>query len=239
MPTSSFDVASAGTLHLPGRARVYGVLAAGAILFLASCPAQAKKPDPLAYAPSFASERPAPLANGAIFQATNGYAPLTSGARAAMVGDLLTISLVERTQASKSNSASTDRSGNIGLTPPSTGPLSLFSPTDAAMSGGGKFDGKGAAEQSNALQGEISVTIAAVYPNGTMLVRGEKLVTLNRGDEHIRISGLVRAIDIGPDNRVPSTRVADARITYSGTGEIARASRQGWLQRFFSMVSPF
>jgi len=209
-------------------------------LALLANPAFAKKRERSPeYAPSFAAERPAPPANGAIFQAANGYAPLTSGSRAAMVGDLLTIALVERTQASKSNSATTDRSGNIGLTPPSTGPLSLFSPTDAAFSGGGKFDGKGAAEQSNALQGEISVTVAAVYPNGTMLVRGEKLVTLNRGDEHIRITGLVRAIDIGPDNRVASTRVADARITYSGTGEIARASRQGWLQRFFSMVSPF
>ena len=209
-------------------------------LALLANPAFAKKRERSPeYAPSFAAERPVLPANGAIFQAANGYAPLTSGSRAAMVGDLLTIALVERTQASKSNSATTDRSGNIGLTPPSTGPLSLFSPTDAAFSGGGKFDGKGAAEQSNALQGEISVTVAAVYPNGTMLVRGEKLVTLNRGDEHIRITGLVRAVDIGPDNRVASTRVADARITYSGTGEIARASRQGWLQRFFSMVSPF
>ncbi len=209
-----------------------------ATLFLAH-PADAKKRNPLEYAPSFAAGQPTHPANGAIFQAVNGYAPLTSGARAAMVGDLLTIALVERTQASKSTTASTDRSGNIGLTPPTTGPLSLFSPTDVAFSGGGKFDGKGAAAQSNALQGEISVTVAAVYPNGTMLVRGEKLVTLNRGDEHIRIAGLVRAIDIGPDNRVPSTRVADARITYSGTGEIARASRQGWLNRFFSMLSPF
>lgn len=205
----------------------------------AAHPADAKKRDPLQYAPTYAPERPAPPANGAIFQAVNGYAPLTSGARAAMVGDLLTISLVERTQATKSNSASTDRNGSIGLTPPSSGPLSLFSPSDVGMSGGGKFDGKGAAEQSNALQGEISVTVAAVYPNGTMLVKGEKMVTLNRGDEHIRIAGLIRGVDIGPDNRVPSTRVADARITYSGTGEIARASRQGWLNRFFSMLSPF
>jgi flagellar L-ring protein precursor FlgH len=62
---------------------------------------------------------------------------------------------------------------------------------------------------------------------------------LNRGDEFIRLSGLVRGSDIGPDNRIASTRVADARITYSGKGELARASRQGWLQRFFSVVSPF
>ena len=72
-----------------------------------------------------------------------------------------------------------------------------------------------------------------------MLVRGEKHLTLNRGDETIQIAGLVRSVDIGPDNSVPSTRVADARITYTGKGEIARASQQGWLGRFFSRVSPF
>ncbi len=102
-----------------------------------------------------------------------------------------------------------------------------------------QFKGKGDAAQSNALSGEISVTVAEVYPNGMMLVRGEKLLTLNRGDERVQISGLVRPIDIGPDNRVLSTRVANATIRYVGKGEIARASKQGWLQRFFSIISPF
>jgi flagellar L-ring protein precursor FlgH len=180
-----------------------------------------------------------PVADGAIFHAAAGYAPLTSGARAAQVGDILTIILVEKTQATKSNSATTDRSGNVGITPPATGPLSFIKPTSLTASGGGKFDGKGAAEQSNQLNGAISVTVAAVYPNGTMLIRGEKNLTLNRGDEQIRISGLVRAVDIDADNTIPSTRVADAKITYAGTGEIARASRQGWLNHFFSILSPF
>ncbi|MFP5454128.1 flagellar basal body L-ring protein FlgH [Rhizorhabdus sp.] len=191
------------------------------------------------YMPSFAVAPRPPEANGAIFQAANGYSALTNGARAAMVGDIVTITLVERTQAVKSNSASTDRSGEVGITPPTTGPLSLFGATDAAVSGGGTFAGKGNAAQSNQLNGEISVTIARVYPNGTMMVRGEKFLTLNRGDENIGIVGFIRAADIGPDNRVPSTRVADAKIIYSGKGEIARGSRQGWLNRFFSILSPF
>lgn len=176
-------------------------------------------------------------ANGAIFQ--GGYTPLTSGGKAGQVGDVLTIQLVERTMASKSNSASTQRGGSIGLTPPSTGPLNLFKPSDIGMSGDQQFQGKGAAAQSNQLNGEISVTVAQVYPNGTMLVRGEKMLTLNRGDEHVQFSGIVRAMDISPDNRILSTRVADAHIRYVGKGEIARASRQGWLGRFFSMISPF
>ena len=178
-------------------------------------------------------------ADGAIFHAAAGYTPLTSGARAAQVGDIVTIILVEKTQATKSNSASTDRTGNVGLTPPTTGPLKFLKSTSLTASGGGAFDGKGAAEQSNQLNGAISVTVAEVYANGTMLIRGEKHLTLNRGDEQIRISGLVRGVDIDQDNTVPSTRVADAKITYAGTGEIARASHQGWLNHFFSILSPF
>lgn len=178
-----------------------------------------------------------PPANGSIFQ--GAYVPLTSGGRAGQVGDIITIQLVERTAATKSNAAGTQRDGNIGLSPPTTGPLSLFNPSDVAMGGGQQFKGKGDASQSNALSGEVSVTVAAVYPNGTMLVKGEKLLTLNRGDERVQISGIVRAIDISPENRILSTRVANANIRYVGKGEIARASQQGWLQRFFSIISPF
>jgi len=215
--------------------------ALGAIMLAA--PAQAGRADPMEdpnFQVTYAGENiPAPPPNGAIFQASAGYSALTNGGRAATVGDIITILLVERTQASKSNSANTGRQGSIGLAPPTSGLLNLFSPSDVAASGTQDFQGKGAAAQSNQLSGEITVTISRVFPNGTMMVRGQKQLTLNRGDEYVQISGLVRQGDISPDNRVLSTRVADARITYSGRGEIARASRQGWLQRFFSAISPF
>ena len=212
----------------------FKVIAVGAFFLLTA--GKALKPD---YAPTPAPATVEWRANGAIYQAASGYAPLTSGARASMVGDVLTITLVERTAATKSTSQTTDRNGSIGLTPPTTGLLNLFKPSDIAASGTNAFKGQGQTAQSNALSGEITVTIAAVYPNGTMLVRGQKLVTLNRGDEFVQVSGIVREADIGSDNRVPSTRIADARISYTGKGEMARASQQGWLQRFFSKVSPF
>lgn len=192
-----------------------------------------------AFEPSYPEAPPPPAANGAIFQASNGYAPLTSGTRAAAVGDVLTIVLVERMQGTTVNGQTSGREGSIGLTPPTTGPLSFFNPSDVSMGGNNEFEGAGRATQSNSLFGEISVTVAAVMPNGNLIVQGEKAVRINRGDEFIRVSGIVRATDIGPDNRVASTRLADARITYSGRGEVARASRQGWLQRFFTIISPF
>ncbi len=182
---------------------------------------------------------PPAYANGSIFQASTGYSALYEGWRAGRVGDPLTIVLVERTAASKSASSKLDSSGSGGITPPATGLLNLFSRSDASASGNRNFDGKGSTDQANSLSGEVSVTVAEVYPNGTMLVRGEKRVTLNRGDEYVRIKGLVRLADISADNRVLSTRVADAQIAYTGKGDVARASRQGWLSRFFSVVSPF
>ena len=192
------------------------------------------------FAPVTAAPPPEPAAaNGAIFQETSGYSALTNGSRASRKGDIISILLVERTSASKSNSASKDRDGGFSLSPPTTGLFSLFSPSDVATSGSQNFSGSGSAGQSNSLQGQISVTVAESYPNGTMLVRGQKLTSLNRGDEHTQFSGLIRAIDVSADNTIPSTKVADARIIYGGTGEIASASKQGWLQKFFSFISPF
>lgn len=221
-----------------------------AIIAFASTPASAglfgKKQDPLAnpnYQVTYGDEdvaAAAPRANGSIFQASSGYAPLVNGSRAAMVGDILTIQLVERTDATKSTSSTTNRSGSAGITPPTTGIFSkLFSATDVAASANQGFKGAGDSAQSNALSGEITVTVAKVLGNGTLLVRGQKALTLNRGDEFVQISGLVRAADISPDNRVLSTRVADARITYTGRGDVQRASKPGWLSSFFSIISPF
>ncbi len=195
-------------------------------------------PDP-AFSPVLAVPPAPPPANGSIFQPADGYAALTSGARAARVGDIIQVQLIERTNAATQNSQSSDRSGGIGITPPTTGILSIFNPTDVGASANSEFSGRGAAAQSNQLSGDIAVTVVAVHANGLLGVRGEKRVRINRGDEFIRLSGLVRPADIGPDNRVASTRIANAQIAYSGAGEVANASRQGWLSRFFLQLSPF
>ncbi|WP_420822336.1 flagellar basal body L-ring protein FlgH [Sphingomonas aracearum] len=219
---------------------------AGSMLLAAALPSSAdasvfgkKKPKT-----DYTAVMPAPVAapapaNGAIFQADAGYGALYEGQRARRVGDPLTIVLVESTSASKSSNSKLNSSGSFGLTPPSTGPFNLFKNSDASASGNRGFTGQGSADQSNSLSGEVSVTVAAVYPNGTMLVQGQKRVTLNRGDEFVQIKGLVRTADVDINNRVLSTRVADAQIAYTGKGDVARAGRQGWLSRFFQVVSPF
>jgi flagellar L-ring protein FlgH len=218
-------------------------LGSAALALLGAAPAQAQVFGKKQPKEDYSATMPAPVAaraaNGSIFQASDGYAALYEGQRARRVGDPLTIVLVERTAATKSASSNLDSEGSFGLSGPSTGPLNLFSPTDARAGGNRGFQGQGASGQSNALSGEVSVTVAEVYPNGTMLVQGQKRVTLNRGDEFVQIKGIVRTIDVDANNRIASTRVADARISYTGKGDVARASRQGWLSRFFQVVSPF
>ena len=212
---------------------------------LGGCVAPAPKPDDPYYAPVLPrTPLPAAQNNGAIYQA--GFETyLFDDRKAYRVGDIITITLNERTQASKNSNSkiSKDSSANIGLGSLFGGAVSMANPlTGNSMTLGAEYDaardtsGSGQAGQSNSLSGSITVTVAEMLPNGILAVRGEKWMTLNTGDELVRISGLVRADDVATDNTVPSTRVADARITYSGTGAFADASQPGWLSRFF--VSP-
>lgn len=177
-------------------------------------------------------------ADGAIFSTYTGYAPLHYGQRASRVGDLVTVVLTERTRSSKAASSTSARDGGFDITPPSVGPFS-FDPGNLNSGASASFNGAGDASQTNSLSGTLTVTIAEVFPNGVVRVSGEKLMTLSQGEEWIQISGLVRLADIDADNRVASTRLADARIHYGGSGHIQQSSRPGWLSRFFNVVSPF
>lgn len=214
-----------------------GVLIAALAL---SSPALAgPKPKP-GFEAAVPTTQPAPrVADGGIFSASAGYAPLHDGRRARAVGDPLTIMLVERTTTAKSAGSKTQRGGGFGITPPTAGPLSFLNPNALKASGESSFNGQGNASQTSSLDGEVTVTIAEVRPNGTALVRGEKRLLLSQGQEWIQFAGIVRLADIDADNRIASSRVADARIEYAGDGAVSRASRQGWLSKFFSAISPF
>jgi flagellar L-ring protein precursor FlgH len=146
--------------------------------------------------------------------------------------------LLERTNAKKSDDLEANKDTSVSVSAPmlfGASPGKLFGQElDTELSSAHAFKGDGAANQSNSLTGDISVTVVEVLPNGNLLVRGEKRVTLNQGDEFIRLSGIVRPVDISTANTVPSTKVADATIMYTGEGAIADASKMGWLARFFN-----
>ena len=201
---------------------------------------QAKGKPPVGFSATMPAPLPAPrVADGAIFSASAGYAPLVTGSRARSVGDLITILLIESTSTSKSAGSKTGKDGGFSITPPTAGPLSFLNPNALNASGQSSFKGDGSASQTSSFSGTVGVTIAEVRPNGTALVKGEKRMLLSQGQEWIQFSGIVRLADIDESNTITSSRVADARIEYAGSGAIQRASREGWLQRFFNMVNPF
>jgi len=105
-----------------------------------------------------------------------------------------------------------------------------------SLSGSSTFDGKGASSQSNSLAGDITVTVVQRLPNGNLVISGEKWVTLNQGQEFIRLSGIIRPEDIYPDNSLLSNRIANAQITYSSKGVLAAANKMGLISRFFNSV---
>lgn len=229
--------------------RFVSVLVLSGIAVLAGCVAPPPKPNDPYYAPVLPrTPLPAAANNGSIYQA--GFEQNLYGDRKAFrVGDIITITLNERTQASKNANSQIGKNSktDIGLSSFFGGGLSTNNPVgggdlslDVGYSGDRATKGDSKAGQGNSLTGSITVTVADVLPNGIIAVRGEKWMTLNTGDELVRIAGLVRSDDISTDNTVSSTRVADARITYSGTGSFADASQPGWFDRFFlSPLFPF
>lgn len=185
----------------------------------------------------------APPTPGAIYQSGREIAYFED-LKAHRVGDILTIRLQEATQATKSSNTKTKKDSETSLPAPTIAgrPVTVNGVEVLDMSVGGEreFSGEGSSSQSNRLEGSITATVVERLPNGNLVIEGEKWLTLNQGDELIRVSGIVRPYDITPDNTVSSDKIANARIRYSGRGALADSNRAGWLARFFnSPVWPY
>lgn len=164
--------------------------------------------------------------------------------KAGRVGDILTVRLTEKTNATKSSQTQTSKQTVATLANPTIfgrpitkNGVPLFS---GSLDGQSSFDGQGNSAQSNSLTGEITVTVIERLPNGNLVIQGEKWLTINQGREFIRVTGIIRPNDIETDNSVSSTRIANAQIAYSAKGALADANRMGLLARFFnSMLHPY
>ncbi len=208
------------------------------ILIISGCvippPEQA---DTMDYAPAIpVPEQPDVYSAGSIYVA-NRSVDLFHDRTAYRIGDILTINLSERTRSSKDQSTEISKSSSNNLDAPTllgTVPTLNGNEISIDTAQDRNFSGEGSSDQSNALSGVITVSVVDVMPNGVMKVRGEKWLTLNQGDEYIRLTGLVRIEDVSADNSVNSSRVANARITYTGKGVHDQANRTGWLDQFFS-----
>ncbi|MEL0034229.1 MAG: flagellar basal body L-ring protein FlgH [Paracoccaceae bacterium] len=178
---------------------------------------------------------------GGIYTSSKGTLFAMEG-RANKVGDILTVAFAESFQATKSQNAATSRSTESAITLPSAldkaVPGSSLSSDFLSSSGENTFSGSGSTAQSNSLTGSVSVHVVRVFQNGNLEILGQKKLTLNNGDEYIRVSGIVRPRDISADNVVQSDRIANAEINYVGAGDIARTGKKGWYTKFLETIAP-
>jgi flagellar L-ring protein precursor FlgH len=200
-------------------------------IFLTACSTPLPKREPSFSPVAPADLRPPQQSTGGIYQ--SGYdMRLFEDHTARRVGDILTVQLNERTQSQKGANTQDSKTDNVSIAAPILGlfGLGLLGSADMKAEIGTKnsFSGKGKADQSNQLNGAISVTVVELLPNGNLKIRGEKRITLNQGDEFVRLSGIVRPVDITPSNVIDSSKIADATFMYTGEGALADVNSQGW-----------
>lgn len=184
-----------------------------------------------------ASTAKAPEAkNGAIFS-TATYKPMFEDRRARAVGDILTIQITENTSASKKGDSSASKVGSVDA----KASVLMDSPqhgTAFSASSSNKYEDKAALNASNTFSGSVTVTVIEVLGNGNLVVSGEKQISLDKGSEFIRLSGVVNPEYIRSGNIIASSQVADARIEYRTNSRIDAAQVANILARFFFSFIP-
>lgn len=180
------------------------------------------------------------IVTGSLFNRSN-YRPAFEDAKARMVGDAITIQIIETVTASQVSSSTANRTAS---TDASISAFPVVSAMDLAKLKVGTastndFSGKGGTESANTFTGSITATVVDVLPNGHLVVAGDKQIGVNQNVDVLRFSGTIDPLLIQPGNRINSTQVANARIESKGRGAQAEAQTVGWLSRFFFSVLPF
>lgn len=196
-----------------------------------------------AYAQQSPSAKPA---NGSLYSDTSGG--WLEDTRANRVGDFVVIKIDERSNAKgasttnlkQDSNATSGVSGLMGILPalkkayPDIDPTKLMEYASSS-----NFAGAGDTARNGELSGSIAVRVAKEMPNGDLFLEGTKVVLINNEEYHLYISGLIRRVDIGQDDTIASSRIADAQIEFTGRGDIADQQRKGWLARILESANPF
>ena len=217
------------------------------LIMLASCSQFNEDSRSTNFEPLYPQDMPLVEVNnssGTIFNANQGNL-FSMETKAQMVGDIITVAFSESFQATKSQNAATSRTLETSVTLPGALDFLLSDNTTAAdlsaklaASSANSFAGSGTTAQSNSLTGQVSVHVVRVFQNGNLEILGQKKLTLNNGDEYIRVHGIVRPQDIDGKNVVSSDRIANANIQYIGAGDIAASGKKGWYSKIIDKVNP-
>ena len=162
------------------------------------------------------------------------------------VGDIITVVLTEATQAQRQSGVETTREGTNSPLKALQGAFALDGNRLKKATKAIPFDdltieskGSGTANQAASLSGAIAATVIQVLPNESLLIKGQKRLTLSEGSETIQLLGLVDQRDVQPDNTVLSSRLANARISYEGSGDLSAVAKVPWGTNLVNKVWPF
>lgn len=169
------------------------------------------------------------FSNAGSLYTQDGYRALTGDSKAVRVGDLITVHVLENSSATTSTDTNTQRNNNLsaGFTSTASG-----SPKSGSLAVAGSFDGGGTTQRANKLLATLSVSVREVLTNGDLKVAGDQLLTVNGEQHKVHLEGRVRLQDISNDNVVLSTRLADAKITYIGNGDLSERQKRSWWRKF-------
>jgi len=169
-------------------------------------------------------------------------------AKARRVGDLVTVTVSENISATralgmtkkKKSNHKTSVSALLGYETSLSSQNPNFKPTSAFdVSDEKNFDGAGTTNNSDKLTADVTAVVTKLFPNGNMKVVGRRQVTINHQPQELTFSGIIRPVDIGPDNTIPSSKVAQAVISYGGGGELATVAHEGWFTQALDQLWPF
>ena len=238
----------AGLCGRPGpmRSPARTALLLGAASLLCACAQVPQKAtvdfaEPKMGPPAGAVPLPHQATSGSLFN-LNSYRPAFEDSRARLMGDLVTIQIVESLTASQVTSSTINRDTSTGATiaPPLPGILAAdLTNLNMAATTNNDFTGKGDSEAANTFSGSITTTVIEVLPNGNLVVQGEKQIGVNQNVDVMRFTGTVDPRLLQPNNIINSTQVANLRVESKGRGAQSEANTVGWLSRFFLNFNPF
>ncbi|MGO9485845.1 MAG: flagellar basal body L-ring protein FlgH [Rhodomicrobium sp.] len=175
-------------------------------------------------------------------------ADLFKDPRAGRVGDVVTVRISIKDQASLSNSTSSQRDSTRELNVTQTTNMT-YSPTNLNLQSQGQLDpkvqsttsssGQGAIQRSETIDLLIGAVVTSVLPNGNLVVSGKQEVLVNKEVRELSVTGIIRPRDIATDNSISYDRIAEARISYGGRGRVMEVQEPGWGQRVLDKVLPF
>lgn len=155
------------------------------------------------------------------------FRPLTADQKAFRVGDIVTVQVVENATATANADTGSRRSNGVGANV-----VHAKSPAvRIGLETNGEFDGGGRTSRTGRLLAQLSVTVREILPNGDLRLEGEQVLTINDEQQRINLEGRARPQDITDGNVLVSTRLAGARITYIGEGDLADRQRPSWWRR--------